>query len=105
MKNKIFLIFIGLILSFNIFANMTSKEKLELAVKYSKEKKFSEVEKLYLDLIKEKNLVAMRYLAYMYSQWGKVLEEEKYYKMAADRGSKEAAVEYDFMGILEEHNQ
>ena len=67
MKNKIFLIFIGLILSFNIFANMTSKEKLELAVKYSKEKKFSEVEKLYLDLIKEKNLVAMRYLAYMYS--------------------------------------
>ena len=56
MKSKLLLIFLVLILSFNIFSNTNSKEKFKLAKIYLDQKNYREAEKIYLELAKEKDI-------------------------------------------------
>lgn len=56
MKSKLLLIFLVLILSFNIFSNTNSKEKFKLAKTYLDQKNYREAEKIYLQLAKEKDI-------------------------------------------------
>ena len=56
MKSKFLLIFLVLILSFNIFSNTNSKEKFKLAKTYLDQKNYREAEKIYLELAKEKDI-------------------------------------------------
>ena len=56
MKSKLLLIFLVLILSFNIFLNTNSKEKFKLAKTYLDQKNYREAEKIYLQLAKEKDI-------------------------------------------------
>lgn len=56
MKSKLLLIFLVLILSFNIFLNTNSKEKFKLAKTYLDQKNYREAEKIYLELAKEKDI-------------------------------------------------
>ena len=87
MKSKLLLIFLVLILSFNIFSNINSKEKFKLAKTYLDQKNYREAEKIYLELAKEKDYK----------------NAKKYYKMAMDKGSREAEAEYNTILIMEEH--
>ena len=56
MKSKLLLIFLVLILSFNIFSNINSKEKFKLAKTYLDQKNYRQSEKIYLQLAKEKDI-------------------------------------------------
>ena len=56
MKSKLLLIFLVLILSFNIFLNTNSKEKFKLAKTYLDQKNYREAVKIYLELAKEKDI-------------------------------------------------
>ena len=102
-KSKLLLIFLVLILSFNIFSNTNSKEKFKLAKTYLDHKNYREAEKIYLELAKEKDIHAIYNLGYLYMEQGKIVEGEKYYKMAMDKGSREAEAEYNTILIMEEH--
>ena len=99
MKSKILLIFSIFILSFNAFSNPNSNEKFKLAKSYLEQKEYVKAEKIYLELAKKKDVHAIYNLGYLYMEQGK----KKYYKMAMDRSSREAEVEYNTILILEEH--
>ena len=92
-----------MILSFNIFLNTNSKEKFKLAKTYLDHKNYREAEKIYLELAKEKDIHAIYNLGYLYMEQGKIVEGEKDYKMAMDKGSREAEAEYNTILIMEEH--
>ena len=105
MKSRILLIFSIFIFSFNVFSNSNpnSNEKFKLAKSYLEQKEYVNAEKIYLELAKKKDVHAIYNLGYLYMEQGKIIEGEKYYKMAMDRGSREAEVEYNTILILEEH--
>ena len=86
MKSRILLIFSIFILSFNVFSNSNpnSNEKFKLAKSYLEKKEYVKAEKIYLELAKKKDVHAIYNLGYLYMEQGKIIEGEKYYKMAAD---------------------
>ena len=90
MKSKILLIFSIFMLSFNIFSTPNSSEKFKLAKSYLDQKEYVKAEKIYLELAKKKDVHAIYNLGYLYMEQGKIIEGEKYYKMAADMGYDDA---------------
>ena len=83
------------------------KENLDnlmfLSNAYIAQKKYAELEKLFLPLAQKGKIDAMINTGAIYRDEKDYKNAKKYYKMAMDKGSREAEAEYNTILIMEEH--